>query len=96
MSRIRREDVEHVARLARLALSEDEKNLFLEQLNDILDATAKLQELPTHDVPPTPHAVPLQNVWRSDERRPSLAKEKALQNAPHEEDGYFWVPRILE
>ena len=96
MRRIGREEVERVAELAQLALSEKEIEVFAEQLDAILDAAARVQELATEDIPPTPHAVPLTNVLRPDENQPSLPRGKVLQNAPHEQDGHFRVPRIME
>ncbi len=96
MNGITRQDVEHVARLARLALTEEEKTLFAGQLNDILAHAVKLGELDTADIPPTSHAVPLQNVLRPDISRPSYAKESMLANAPSTQAGFFRVPRIME
>ena len=96
MSGITRQDVEYVARLARLALSDEEKELFVDQLNSILAHAAKLQELDTTNVAPTAHAVPLQNVLRADVSRPSWPKESILANAPAPQEGFFRVPRIME
>jgi aspartyl-tRNA(Asn)/glutamyl-tRNA(Gln) amidotransferase subunit C len=89
-------DVEHVAKLARLDLKDNEKQEFTEQLNAILKYAEQLQQLNTDDVPPTSHAMPLLNVMREDEDRPSLPLEKVLRNAPDEEDGQFKVPAVLE
>ncbi|UJF32452.1 Asp-tRNA(Asn)/Glu-tRNA(Gln) amidotransferase subunit GatC [Paenibacillus hexagrammi] len=89
-------DVEHVAKLARLDLSENEKDEFTNQLNAILKYAEQLNELNTDDVAPTSHAMPLVNVMREDETRPSLPIEKVLLNAPDEEDGQFKVPAVLE
>lgn len=96
MASIERKDVEYVADLARLALNDEEKSLFVEQLGQILEYAEALSEVPTDGVEPTAHAVPVQNVLRDDEDRPSWPKEQILANAPHEQDGYFRVPRILE
>lgn len=96
MSAITREDVEHVARLARLALTNEEKTLFAEQLADILTNFEKLNELDTTGVPPTAHAVPLKNVLRPDKSRPAWPKDDILANAPAKQGGFFRVPRILE
>ncbi|MBO2522159.1 MAG: Asp-tRNA(Asn)/Glu-tRNA(Gln) amidotransferase subunit GatC [Clostridia bacterium] len=96
MAAIEREDVERVARLARLALTEEEKALFQEQLGAILEHVRALQEVDTEGVEPTPYAVQLTNVLRPDRARPSMPREQALANAPQEMDGYFFVPRILE
>lgn len=98
MPRLTKEEVEHVAYLARLSLTEEEKKMFTEQLNRILEAFAKLQELPTEDVEPLSHIIPLKNVFAEDEERTwqSLSLEEALSNAPEEGDNYFIVPRIIE
>lgn len=89
-------DVEHVAALARLELSDREKEQFTEQLNAILKYAGQLDQLNTDDVEPTSHAMPLVNVMREDEVRPSLPIEKVLLNAPDEEDGQIKVPAVLE
>ena len=89
---ISREEVLHVAKLARLALSEEEVDRFSEQLNAILEAIGKVSELDLSDVPPTSHPLALINVVDPDEPRPSLAREKALANAPESEANAFRVP----
>ncbi|WP_364153687.1 Asp-tRNA(Asn)/Glu-tRNA(Gln) amidotransferase subunit GatC [Paenibacillus sp. LPE1-1-1.1] len=89
-------DVEHVARLARLELSDSEKDKFTEQLNAILKYAEKLNGLDTENVEPTSHVLPITNVMRADENRPSLPIEKVLLNAPDDEDGQFKVPAVLE
>ncbi|MFB0844443.1 Asp-tRNA(Asn)/Glu-tRNA(Gln) amidotransferase subunit GatC [Paenibacillus oleatilyticus] len=89
-------DVEHVAALARLELSDREKEQFTEQLNAILKYAGQLEQLNTDDVEPTSHAMPLVNVMREDEVRSSLPIEKVLLNAPDEEDGQIKVPAVLE
>lgn len=89
-------DVEHVAALARLSLSEEEKNTYTEQLNAILKYAEQLNGLDTEGVEPTSHAVPLFNVLREDTPKPSLSIEKVMLNAPDEEDGQFKVPAVLE
>lgn len=89
-------DVEHVANLARLELTESEKERLAGQLSAILEYAEKLNELNTEGVEPTSHVLPLHNVMREDEARPSLPVEKALLNAPEEEDGQFKVPAVLE
>lgn len=89
-------EVEHVARLARLELEQDEKNRLTEQLNAILQYAGKLNELDTDNVPPTSHVMQITNVMREDEVRPSLPIEKVLLNAPDEEEGQFKVPAVLE
>ncbi|MBC7327883.1 Asp-tRNA(Asn)/Glu-tRNA(Gln) amidotransferase subunit GatC [bacterium] len=96
MRRLTKEEVEHVAYLARLSLTEEEKEMFTEQLNRILEAFAQLQQLPTDDVEPLSHIIPLKNVFAEDEPKDSLPVDEALANAPEKEDGYFLVPRIIE
>jgi aspartyl-tRNA(Asn)/glutamyl-tRNA(Gln) amidotransferase subunit C len=93
---ITRQDVEHVAELARLELTPEEKERFIVQLNDILTYIDKLNELDTADVEPTSHVIPLSNVFRDDEVRPSLDRQLVLQNAPEESHWFFKVPRIIE
>ena len=89
---ISRDDVLHVARLARLELSEAEVERFREQLSEILEAVSKVQELDLADVPPTSHPHDVVNVWRADEPRPSLPVEEAFGNAPRREGNLFRVP----
>lgn len=91
-----REDVLHVARLARLALSDDEVERFGAQLSAILDHAARVSEVAADDVPPTSHALPLTNVFRDDVVEDCLPQSKALSTAPETEDGRFKVPRIIE
>ncbi|EJW15072.1 Asp-tRNA(Asn)/Glu-tRNA(Gln) amidotransferase subunit GatC [Paenibacillus alvei] len=93
---IHAKDVEHVAKLARLDLSNEEKERYTEQLNAILKYAEKLNELNTDDVTPTTHVLPIRNVMREDEARPSLPIEKVMANAPEEEEGQFKVPAVLE
>ncbi len=93
---IEKEDVEHVARLARLALSDAEIETMREQLNGILSYIEKLNELDTGTVDPTSHAVPMVNVMRDDERAPCLPRDEALANAPDRAGEFFRVPRIIE
>ncbi len=89
-------EVEHVANLARLELSEAEKEQFAGQLNAILKYAEKLNQLDTDGIEPTSHVLPLANVMREDTIKPSLPIEKVLLNAPEEEDGHFKVPAVLE
>jgi aspartyl-tRNA(Asn)/glutamyl-tRNA(Gln) amidotransferase subunit C len=89
-------DVEHVAYLARLQLNESDKAAFLKDLNQILTYVEKINELDTASVEPTSHVLPLRNVFRNDEMKPSPAKQEMLQNAPDEQDGFFKVPPVLE
>ena len=93
---IERKDVEHVARLARLALTDDELERMREQLNGILAYIEKLNELDTEGVEPTSHAVPMLNVMRDDEPGPCLPRDEALANAPDRAGELFRVPRIIE
>ena len=88
-------EVEYVARLARLKLSEEEKGLFTDQLNDILDYMEKLNELDTEGIEPTFHVVSHQNVMREDEVKESQSQEATLENAPDKAQGCFRVPKII-
>ncbi len=88
--------VNHVARLARLDLTGEERERMQKELTVILGHADKIQSLELDDVPPTSHALPLSNVMRPDRARPSLPPEEALANAPETEDGRFRVPRIIE
>jgi aspartyl-tRNA(Asn)/glutamyl-tRNA(Gln) amidotransferase subunit C len=96
MSGLTRADVEHVAQLARLALTDDELERFTEQLGVILEHAAQVAALDTAGVEPTAHPVPLVNVLRADDVRPSLDPSEVLAMAPAAEEGRFRVPRILE
>ena len=89
---ITREEVLHVARLARLELTEEEVERFAGQLSAILDAVSKVSELDLSDVPPTSHPLEVVNVWEADEPRPCLPAEEALANAPEREGDFFKVP----
>jgi aspartyl-tRNA(Asn)/glutamyl-tRNA(Gln) amidotransferase subunit C len=93
--RLSREDVLHVARLARLTLTDEEVELFTDQLAAVLAHAADVAALDTSGVPPTAHPLPLQNVFRDDEVRPSLDRDEVLAQAPAAEEGRFRVPRIL-
>ena len=93
---ISREEVEHAAYLARLGLTEDEKTTLQEQLSAILEHMRTINELDTSQIPPTAQVIPLVNVMRSDEPRPSLPVEDVLQNAPDREGAFFRVPHVLE
>ncbi|GAV26260.1 asparaginyl/glutamyl-tRNA amidotransferase subunit C [Carboxydothermus islandicus] len=88
-------DVEHVAMLARLKLSDEEKEMYTKQLNDILKYAEQLQELDTEKVKPTAHVLPLKNVFREDKVHQHLDTEKALANAPEREENFFKVPKII-
>ena len=93
---ISQQDVEHVARLARLALSGAEVDRMREQLSGILAYIDTLRALDTAGIEPTSHAVPLVNVMREDDTRPCLAQDEALANAPDRSGAFFRVPRIIE
>jgi len=95
MPELSRSDVEHVARLARLGLTDDELTVLQGQLNHILDQYAKLAELPTDDIPPTAQTIELENILREDLVTPSLPVEDVLANAPDSAGGYVVVPAIL-
>ncbi|MEF9475501.1 MAG: Asp-tRNA(Asn)/Glu-tRNA(Gln) amidotransferase subunit GatC [Candidatus Mariimomonas ferrooxydans] len=82
--------------LARLALTEEEKNLFSKQIGSIIKYMDKLNELDTSSVEPTAHVLPMKNVLRADELKPSLPNDKALQNAPNKTNGFYKVPKIIE
>jgi aspartyl-tRNA(Asn)/glutamyl-tRNA(Gln) amidotransferase subunit C len=90
------QEVEQVAHLARLKLNEAEKVAFQQDLNQILTYVEKINELDTALVEPTSHVLPLRNVFRVDERKPSPSKKEMLQNAPVQQDGFFKVPPVLE
>jgi len=94
--RISKEEIEHIASLARLYLTEEEKELFCSQLSSILDYMEKLNELDTTIVEPTSHVLPLMNVMRDDVPSPSIPREDALMNAPDHTDKFFRVPKIIE
>lgn len=93
--RITSEEVEHVAWLAHVELSEEEKELFTRQFNEILDYFEKIDQADTENVPPTYHVLDLVNVYRGDEAEESMSKEQALKNAPKKEKGFFKAPRIV-
>jgi aspartyl-tRNA(Asn)/glutamyl-tRNA(Gln) amidotransferase subunit C len=93
--RLSRQEVAHLARLSRLAVSDEELDLFAGQLDVVLRAVARVGEVAGEDVPPTTHAVPMTNVVRPDVARPSLPRDVVLAQAPAAEDGRIRVPRIL-
>ncbi|HEY2203762.1 MAG TPA: Asp-tRNA(Asn)/Glu-tRNA(Gln) amidotransferase subunit GatC [Pseudonocardia sp.] len=95
MPAISRDEVAHLARLARLAVTDDELDTFARQLDVILSSVARVGAVAADDIEPTSHAVPLTNVFRPDELRPGLTQEQALSGAPASEQGRFQVPRIL-
>ena len=89
-------DIEKVAKLARLELSKEEKEIFGNQLEQILTHMEQLNRLDTTGVDPTSHAIPIHNVFREDEVKPSYPQEDVLGIAPEQEVGHFKVPRIIE
>jgi aspartyl-tRNA(Asn)/glutamyl-tRNA(Gln) amidotransferase subunit C len=89
-------DIDHVARLARLYLTPEEKDRLRVQLGQILDHAARVQEVAAEDVPPTANAVPNANVFRPDEPEPCLSHEDAMAGAPETEADRFKVPRVVE
>ena len=95
MPRISKEEVAHVARLARLSLTEDELERFTGQLEAVLEHARDVESLETAGVPPTAHPLPIDNVFREDELQPALDREEVLSQAPAVEDHKFRVPRIL-
>ena len=90
-----REEVLHVAKLARLSLRPEEIETFTRQLNDVLGYVAKLQEVDTKGVPPLAHVIPLSNAFREDEVQTGLEREGSLANAPERTEGAFVVPRVI-
>lgn len=95
MSRITIEEVEKVANLARLTFDDKEKRQFTNHLARILDYIDKLNELDTTDVSPTSHVIPIRNVTKEDEVKPSYQREAVLKTAPSAEEGYFEVPKVI-
>jgi aspartyl-tRNA(Asn)/glutamyl-tRNA(Gln) amidotransferase subunit C len=96
MAAISREEVAHLARLSRLAVTEEELDRFAGQLDVILQSVARVGEVAAEDIPPTSHSVPLTNVYREDVPTPSLTQEEALSGAPDAYESRFRVPRILD
>ena len=96
MPSLTRDEVAHLARLSRLAVTDAELDMFAGQLDVILQAVARVGEVAAADIPPTSHSVPLTNVLRDDVVIPCLGQEDALSGAPDAQEGRFRVPRILE
>ncbi|SHN27302.1 Asp-tRNA(Asn)/Glu-tRNA(Gln) amidotransferase subunit GatC [Gracilibacillus kekensis] len=96
MADISKDQVKHVANLARLAVTDEEVEMFTKQLGDIINYAELLNELDTENVEPTTHVLDLKNVMRKDEPKEWIKKEDALKNAPDQKDGQFRVPSILE
>ncbi|MFP4697920.1 MAG: Asp-tRNA(Asn)/Glu-tRNA(Gln) amidotransferase subunit GatC [Eubacteriales bacterium] len=94
--KITKEQVEHVANLARLNLTEEEKKQMTKDLEDIIGFADQLNELDIEKVKPTAHVIPIQNVFREDKARDSLERNELLKNAPNKQNGCFSVPKIVE
>lgn len=94
-ARISKDQVEHIAELAHIELTEEEKNLFTEQFNRILEFFEKIDSVDTRGIPPTYHVFDLVNVFRKDEAEEPLPKESVLKNAPRREENFFKSPRII-
>ena len=94
--KVTEQDIKTVANLSRLRISGDESAEVISQLDKFLTYVENLQSIDTTNIEPTTYALPMQNVFRADEVKPSLERELALSNAPLKEDGYFKVPRVLE
>ncbi|OGI18636.1 MAG: asparaginyl/glutamyl-tRNA amidotransferase subunit C [Candidatus Melainabacteria bacterium RIFCSPHIGHO2_02_FULL_34_12] len=93
---ITKEQVEHVAKLARLSLTEEEKELYSKQLSEILDYIDQLNEVKTEGIEPMTQPIPTVNVMREDIVKKQYNRDEMLKNAPHEEYGFFRVPKIGE
>ncbi|MCM3719521.1 Asp-tRNA(Asn)/Glu-tRNA(Gln) amidotransferase subunit GatC [Fictibacillus phosphorivorans] len=96
MSRISKDQVKHVAHLARLAVTDEEAEMLTEQLDKIIGFAEELNELDTDNVEPTTHVLEMKNILREDEVRNSVSVDEAMKNAPAQKDGQFKVPNILE
>lgn len=94
--KLTKSDVDHTAWLARLELSDDEKDRLMGDLNRIMDYFEKLQQLDTDNVEPTSHSIPVVNVFRDDAASKSFSQADAISNAPEETNGYFVVPQVVE
>ncbi|MFZ3577819.1 Asp-tRNA(Asn)/Glu-tRNA(Gln) amidotransferase subunit GatC [Virgibacillus sp. DJP39] len=96
MADITKEDVKHVAHLARLAITEDEAEKFTKQLSKIIHYAESLNEVDTDHIEPTTHVLDYNNVFRKDEPKQWTTQEEALKNAPDKKDGHFRVPSVME
>ena len=96
MEKIKKEEIEYLAKLAALSLTEKEIGSLKIDLEKIISYINRLQSIPTENVEPTSHILPLSNVFRKDSLGKSLEREKALSNAPYKKDGYFLVPRVIK
>ncbi|WP_010097416.1 Asp-tRNA(Asn)/Glu-tRNA(Gln) amidotransferase subunit GatC [Ornithinibacillus scapharcae] len=95
MAEITKEQVKHVANLARLEISEEEAEMFTDNLSSIIQFAEQLNEVDTDGIEPTTHVLDLKNIMRKDEPRQWITREEALKNAPDQKDGQFRVPSIL-
>ena len=89
-------DIDYVANLARIALSDEERSLFSDQLEEVLEYIEQLNTVNVDGVEPTAHTFPVTNVWREDVARSGLTQEEAIGNAPESRDGMFVVPKVVE
>ncbi|WP_455660407.1 Asp-tRNA(Asn)/Glu-tRNA(Gln) amidotransferase subunit GatC [Pradoshia sp.] len=96
MTRISKEEAKHVANLARLAITEEETDMFTKQLDSIITFAEQLKELDTTNIEPTTHVLHMKNVLREDKPSPGLPREEVLKNAPDHQDGQIRVPGIME
>ncbi|KMY45883.1 glutamyl-tRNA amidotransferase [Bacillus sp. FJAT-27916] len=96
MTRISKEEAKHVANLARLAITEEETEMFTKQLDSIITFAEQLNELDTTNIEPTTHVLHMKNVLREDKPSPGLPREEVLKNAPDHQDGQIRVPGIME
>jgi len=94
--KITKEQVEHVANLARLNLTEEETNQMIKDMEAIINFADQINSLDIKDIEPTAHVIPINNVFREDKVRPSMDREELLSNAPKEKNGCFSVPKIVE
>jgi aspartyl-tRNA(Asn)/glutamyl-tRNA(Gln) amidotransferase subunit C len=92
---VTKQDVEHIATLARLEFTDEEKEKFTKQFNEILSYIEQLNKLDTSNVEPLSHVIELSNVFRKDEVKPGLTTDEALQNAPAKTDKFFKVPKVI-
>ncbi|MFT4147898.1 MAG: Asp-tRNA(Asn)/Glu-tRNA(Gln) amidotransferase subunit GatC [Micrococcaceae bacterium] len=96
MPKITREEVAHIASLARIEMTQKELDLMAQEIPSILESVTQISSVVQGDVKPTSHPLPMENVFREDVKKPCLTQEEALQNAPAQEDGCFKVPAILD
>src|SRR5690625_5178324 len=96
MEKVTKDDVKKIAHAVRIALSDEEEEMYANELGTTIVNTEKLNELNTDDVTPTTHGIILENVMREDEPKQSITQEEALKNAPDQQDGHFKVPSIME